>query len=274
MIGQTISHYKILEKLGSGGMGVVYKADDTKLKRTVALKFLPPELTHNEEAKARFIHEAQAISSLDHPNICTIHEIDEIPPSGDASLEGRAGQIFICMAHYEGETLNKKVGSEQLSVSGVIDLAIQIAQGLSRAHEAGITHRDIKPANLMITNRGEVKIIDFGLAKLIGQTRLTKTGATIGTVAYMSPEQVEGIDADHRADIWALGVVVYEMLTGQLPFDAEHEQAVIYSILNEEPKPITALRADTPIQLEQIVKKALAKRPGERYQHVSEKLAG
>jgi serine/threonine protein kinase len=199
MIGQTISHYKIIEKLGGGGMGVVYKAEDTKLKRMVALKFLPPDLTRDDEAKERFVHEAQAASALDHPNICTIHEIDETDD----------GQIFICMAYYEGETLKKKIERGPLPFDQTLDLAMQIAQGLARAHEAGITHRDIKPANIMITTRGEVKIVDFGLAKLVGQTRLTKTGTTMGTVAYMSPKQAQGIDADHRSDIWSLGVVLY-----------------------------------------------------------------
>lgn len=263
MIGQTISHYKILEKLGSGGMGVVYKAEDLKLKRLVALKFLPPDLTRDEEAKERFIHEAQAAAALDHPNICDIHEIGE--------TEG--GQLFIVMAYYEGETLKKKVSSNQLSVDSVIDMAIQVAQGLAQAHEHGITHRDIKPANVMITNDGVAKILDFGLAKLAGQIGLTKAGTTLGTVAYMSPEQTHGQEVDHRADVWAFGVMLYEMLTGQLPFKGEYEQAVIYSILNEEPEPPAVLRAEAPMELERIILKALAKKPAERYQHVDELLA-
>ncbi len=199
MLGQTISHYKILEKLGGGGMGVVYKAQDTKLDRFVALKFLPHHLSADEEEKKRFIHEAKAVSSLDHPSICTVYEIDETED----------GQIFICMAYYEGETLKKRVNSEQLSVSSAIDLAIQLAQGLAKAHEHGITHRDIKPANVMITKDGVAKIVDFGLAKLVGQTRLTKNGMTVGTVAYMSPEQARGEEVDYRTDIWSLGVVLF-----------------------------------------------------------------
>jgi len=262
MIGQTISHYKIIEKLGGGGMGVVYKAEDTKLKRLVALKFLPPDLTRDEEAKERFVHEAQAASALDHPNICVIHEIDET----------EEGQIFICMAYYEGETLKKKVAGGQLSVDSAIDLAIQIAQGLARAHEAGITHRDIKPANLMITNRGEVKAVDFGLAKLVGQSRLTKAGMTVGTVAYMSPEQTRGEEVDHRADIWAWGVVCYEMITGQLPFRGEYEAAMIYSILNENPMPPKELRPDIPEELEQIVLRALEKDRQQRFQSIEDVL--
>ncbi len=264
MIGQTISHYKILEKLGGGGMGVVYKAEDTKLKRLVALKFLPPDLTRDEEAKERFVHEARAASALDHPNICVIHEIDETED----------GRIFICMAYYEGETLKKKVASGTLPVAEAIDIAIQIAQGLAKAHEYGITHRDIKPANVMITKDGIVKILDFGLAKLAGASKLTKTGATVGTVAYMSPEQTRGAEVDHRTDIWSLGVVLYEMITGQLPFKGEYEQAVMYSIVNEEPKSILTAsgRTDVPLALEQMVNKALAKCADERYQQLSDLL--
>ena len=199
MIGQTISHYRIIEKLGEGGMGVVYKAEDTKLKRTVALKFLPPELTRDPEAKTRFIREAQAASALEHPNICNIHEIDETED----------GQLFIVMACYEGETLKDKIKDKKLKTEDAIDIAIQIAQGLNRAHEKGIVHRDVKPANIIITEHGEVKILDFGLAKLAGQAQLTKDTSTLGTVAYMSLEQVSGKSIDHRTDIWSLGVILF-----------------------------------------------------------------
>jgi len=263
MIGQSISHYKILEKLGGGGMGVVYKAEDARLKRFVALKFLPPDLTRDDEAKVRFINEAQAASALDHPNICNIHEIDETAD----------GQIFIAMAYYEGETLKKKVISEQLSVDSVIEIAKQIAQGLTKAHQHGIVHRDIKPANVILTNDGVVKIIDFGVAKLMGSKGITKAPSTMGTVAYMSPEQTQGETVDHRADIWSLGVVLYEMLTGQVPFKGEYDQAVIYSIMNEDPKPITVLRPDLPMALAQVVEKTLPKDRHARYQHMDEMLA-
>jgi len=262
MIGKIISHYRILEKLGGGGMGVVYKAEDTKLKRLVALKFLPPDLTRDDEAKARFINEAQAASALDHPNICTIYEIDETED----------GKMFIAMAYYEGETLKKKVTSNQLSVASAIDLAIQIAQGLAKAHEHGIIHRDIKPANVMITKDGVVKIVDFGLAKLSGQSRLTKAGTTMGTTAYMSPEQTQGEDVDHRTDVWSFGVVLYEMLASRLPFRGDYEAAIIYSILNEEPEPLIAQRQDMPKDLERLVNKALEKSPDERYASARELL--
>jgi serine/threonine protein kinase len=259
MIGKTISHYRIIEQLGAGGMGVVYKAEDTKLKRTVALKFLPPELTRDPDAKSRFIREAQAASSLDHPNICTIHEINETEPAPGEP----GGQLFIVMACYEGETLKLKIEKGKLKIEEAIDYVIQIAQGLARAHEEGIVHRDIKPANIVITDRGEVKILDFGLAKLAGQAQLTKDSSTLGTVAYMSPEQLSGKEVDQRTDIWSLGVVLYEMLTGHLPFKGDYEQAVVYVILNEEPKSLGNIQAE----LQDILKKALCKNPDDRYQH-------
>ncbi|MFQ5627154.1 MAG: protein kinase [bacterium] len=257
MIDQSIQHYKILEKIGEGGMGVVYKAEDTRLKRTVALKFLPPHLTKDEEAKTRFITEAQAASSLDHQNICTVHQIDETDDE----------QMYIVMAYYEGETLDKKIERnlpKVLNLREVIDIASQIAAGLARAHEAGITHRDIKPSNIMITKRGEVKILDFGIARIAGQKAITKTDSTLGTVAYMSPEQVKGEPVDHRTDIWSLGVVLYEMLTGQRPFDAEYDQAVMYRIVNEKPAALSKY-LDSPnpaieIFVNQLMEKDLNKR--------------
>ncbi len=260
VIGKTISHYKILEELGRGGMGVVYKAQDTKLDRFVALKFLPPHLSQSEEEKKRFIHEAKAASALDHPNICTIYEIDETED----------GQMFIAMACYEGESLKDRIEQGPLPLDECLDIAIQAAQGLAKAHSKKIIHRDIKPANILLTEDGQIKIVDFGRAKLAGRTMLTKEGATLGTVAYMSPEQAHGEQVDNRTDIWALGAVLYEMVTGRQPFAGDYEQAVVYSIINEDPEPLTGLRSDVPMALEHVVNKCLDKNPEERYQHVDE----
>jgi TolB-like protein/Tfp pilus assembly protein PilF len=263
MIGKTVSHYKILEKLGEGGMGVVYRAEDTKLKRVVALKFLSPELTRDPEARERFVREAQAASALDHPNICTIHEIDETED----------GQTFIAMASYEGESLRTKIERGPLSLDEALDIGSQVAQGLASAHERGIVHRDIKPGNILITRDGLVKIVDFGVAKLSGITKITRTGATLGTVSYMSPEQLRGNEVDQRSDIWAVGVVLYEMVTGEAPFRGEYEQAISYSIMNEKPKPVRSLRPDVPADLERVIEKSLAKDAGERYQTAAEVLS-
>ena len=262
MIGKIISHYKILEKIGSGGMGVVYKAQDTKLDRFVALKFLPPHLSVGEEEKQRFIQEAKAASRLQHNNICTIHEIDKTHDD----------QMFICMDYYEGETLKERIERGGLTVKETIDIVTQVTQGLERAHEANIIHRDIKPANITITNKGEVKILDFGLAKFGGQTRLTKNTTILGTVAYMSPEQAQGEFTDHRTDIWSLGVVLYEMLTRQLPFRGEYEQAILYSIINDEPEPLKNVKANLPQELEQVINRALNKNPESRYSSSGEML--
>jgi len=260
MIGKTISHYKILEKLGSGGMGVVYKAQDTKLDRFVALKFLPPHLSQAEEEKKRFIHEAKAASALDHNNICTIYEIGETED----------GQMFIAMACYEGESLKEKIERGPLQIDEAIDITVQIAQGLAKAHSKEIVHRDIKPANVLITEDSQIKIVDFGLAKLAGRTMLTKEGMTLGTVAYMSPEQTQGTEVDHRTDIWALGVVLYEMLAGEHPFKGDYEQAVMYSIMNEDPEPIKKINPAVSPELEQIVDRALRKNPESRYLSAAE----
>ncbi len=263
MIGKVVSHYRILEKLGEGGMGVVYKAEDTRLKRPVALKFLPQALITDLEAKERFTHEAQAASALDHPNICNIYEINE---SDD-------GQLFIAMACYDGETLKKKIERGPLPVGEAVEIATQVAQGLAKAHEAGIVHRDIKPANIIVTKDGIAKILDFGLAKLSGRTLLTKTGTTMGTAAYMSPEQARSEAVDARTDIWSLGVVLYEMLTGKRPFESDYEQAVVYSILNEDPPQIRDLRPEIPEGLEGIVRRAMARECTDRYQSSAELLA-
>lgn len=260
MVGQTISHYKILEKLGEGGMGVVYKADDTKLRRAVALKFLAPDKTRDVEAKKRFMHEAQAASALDHPNIAIVHEIDET----------NDGRSFICMAYYPGQTLKEKIEAGPLPIEQTIDIALQIANGLQRAHEAKIIHRDIKPANVIITERGEVKIVDFGIAKLAGQTRPTSSGATAGTAAYMSPEQAQGSEVDHRSDLFSLGIVLYEMVTGKRPFQGEHESALLYSIVCVDPLPPSSLRPELPQEFERVILRLLEKDPSKRYQSAAE----
>ena len=259
MIGRTLSHYRITEKLGEGGMGVVYKAEDTKLRRTVALKFLHADAIEDAEAKERFLREAQAAAGLDHPNICTVYEIDEVE-----------GETFLAMAYVEGRTVKDKIRDRPLKLEAAIDIAVQTAEGLKAAHQKGVVHRDIKAANLMLTEEGQVKIMDFGLALLAEQSRLTKTSTILGTPAYMSPEQAERRPTDRRTDTWSLGVVIYEMVTGRLPFAGERQEAVLYAISNQEPEPVTALRAGLPMELEFIVGKALAKDPADRYQHVEE----
>ncbi len=261
VIGRTISHYRITEKLGEGGMGVVYKAEDTKLKRPVALKFLRADLLEDDEHKERFLREAQAAAALDHSNICTVYEIDEAD-----------GQTFLSMAYLEGETVKEKIKARPLKLEDALDIAIQAAQGLEAAHEKGIVHRDIKSANLMVAPRGQVKILDFGLAQLAERSQLTKTGTILGTPAYMSPEQAQKETTDRRTDIWSLAVVLHEMVAGKLPFQRQREQAVLYAIVNEEPEPLTAQRVDVPVELDRIVGKAMAKSPDERYQHVDELL--
>ena len=262
MIGQTISHYKIIEKLGEGGMGVVYKAEDTKLKRTVTLKFIRTQTMEAAEEKTRFVREAQAAAALDHPNICTIYEIDEVE-----------GKTFIAMAYIKGQSLNDKIRSAPLRLEEVLDIGMQVAQGLQEAHEKGVFHRDIKSSNIMVTDKGQAKIMDFGIAKLAGGTEITKPATFMGTVAYMSPEQASAKPLDHRTDIWSLGVVLYEMLTGQVPFKGEHEQVILHSILNKSPQPITSLRSGVPLELEAIVNKCLEKDSTERYQTSADLIA-
>jgi serine/threonine protein kinase/Tfp pilus assembly protein PilF len=271
MIGQTISHYRILEKLGEGGMGVVYKAEDTKLHRPVALKVLPRQALITEEDKIRFAREAQAAASLSHPNIAIIHEFDEVD---DPVTGGKLA--FIAMEYVDGETVKQKIKpvgaihESPLPLDELLKIAIATAEGLAEAHGKGIVHRDIKSENVMISRSGVVKIMDFGLAEIAGRSRVTKEGMTVGTVAYMSPEQALGEKLDQRTDIWSLGVVMYEMITGRLPFTGDYEQAVVYRILNEEPEPITSLRSNVPMELERIVKKAMQKDPAVRYQTVGD----
>ena len=240
-------------------MGVVYKAEDTKLKRPVALKFLGSHLLGDRDEKERFLREAQAAASLDHPNICTVHEIDEVE-----------GRTFISMAFIAGQSLNDKIAAGPLKLEETLALAIGIGQGLQEAHEHKVVHHDIKSANVIVTPKGEPKITDFGLAYLADRSKLTKSGTTLGTPMYMSPEQAMGKTADRRSDIWSLGVVLYEMVTGLLPFAGDYEQVIIYEILNEPHEPVTARRAGLPMELDRIVGKALAKDAAERYQHVDE----
>ncbi len=260
MVGTTVSHYKVLEHVGGGGMGVVYKALDRTLDRIVALKFLSPTFAADPEARHRFTREAKAASALQHVNISTVHEVGET----------EAGLPFIVMDFYDGCTLKEKIGKGMLPISGAVDIALQIARGLSCAHEHGITHRDIKPANIIITNEGVVKILDFGLAKAAGASTFTKSGLTPGTAVYMSPEQVLGNKVDVRTDIWSLGVVLYEMFTGQRPFTSEVDAGLVYAIRKTEPAPLRGLRPGVDNALEKIVKRMMAKRPGERYQSAAE----
>ncbi len=262
MISKTIAHYKILKKLGQGGMGEVYLAEDTQLRRKVALKFLPLEYASDEKLKTRFMREAQAAAGLNHPNVVTVHEIDvsQDPP-------------FIVMEYVEGESLKEWMAREALPMERVIEVAFAICEGLSAAHRAGVVHRDIKPANILIRQDGRVKIVDFGLAKFQDREKLTKSATLMGTVSYMSPEQILRHEADHQSDIFSFGVVLYEMLAGQLPFRGEYEATIIYAILNELPPPITQCRPGVPERLQNIVGKALAKDRNSRYQHIDDLLA-
>ncbi len=254
MVGATISHYKVLSKLGEGGMGVVYKAEDTKLDRHVALKFLATHLLKDEEANKRFHREAKAAAALHHPNVCPIYEIGEVDD-----------QTFLAMAFIEGDSLDKRIEQGPLKIPETIHIAHQIAMGLEAAHEKGIVHRDIKPGNVMVDEKGHVTVMDFGLALLTEGSKLTKFDTTLGTVAYMSPEQAEGAEVDHRTDLWALGCVLYEMVCSQRPFKGLYDQALVYEILNEDYDPVTGVRAGVPMELEWIIGKCLAKDVGERY---------
>jgi len=263
VIGTTVSHYSILERLGGGGMGVVYKAEDTRLKRFVALKFLPQELTSHPASRERFAHEAQAAGSLDHPNICTIHEIDETPD----------GQVFICMAYVDGEPLRARLARGPMTVEEVLSVAIQAAVGLGQADRNGVVHRDIKPGNLMLTRDGTVKIVDFGLASLAGHAHLTLSGQVVGTAAYMSPEQARGDAADCRSDLWSLGVVIYEMLSGRLPFAGKSDAATLHAVVYDDFRPLAELKPDLPPSLLAAVGRCLAKDPAVRYQTAAELVA-
>ncbi|MEX2527915.1 MAG: bifunctional serine/threonine-protein kinase/formylglycine-generating enzyme family protein [Gemmatimonadota bacterium] len=254
MIGETISHYRIIENLGGGGMGVVFRAHDTRLGRDVALKFLTDGMTRDPEARERFTREARAASALDHANICTIYDIDETDD----------GRLFIAMAFYVGETLKARLARGPLDMDEAVDLARRVAAGLQRAHESGIVHRDIKPSNLMVTDRGEVKIVDFGIAQLTGEAGLTRTGQSLGTLAYMSPEQIESADVGPAADLWALGAVLYEMVTGDPPFRGKRETELVAAILARDPGPLGRAGPSPPPALETLVMQLLSKEPHKR----------
>jgi serine/threonine protein kinase/Tfp pilus assembly protein PilF len=262
MTGKTVSQYKILEKLGEGGMGEVYLAEDTALNRRVALKFLPSSYASDPDFRARFKREAQAAAALNHPNIVTIHEVAE-----------HEGRPFFAMEYVEGPSLKEALSAKDVPMEKTVDLAVQVAEGLSAAHAAGVLHRDVKPQNVLLDAQGRVRILDFGLAKAVTDSMITETGSTLGTVAYMSPEQAQNVEADERSDIFSFGTVLYEMVTGQLPFKGEHHAAIIYSIVNENHEPLARYKADVPDALQNIVNKALRKEPDTRYQSAADLLA-
>ena len=263
MTGTTLGSYQIESELGRGGMGIVYKAHDTKLERTVALKVLPAAALASEDDRARFYREAKAAAALNHPNIAQIYQIDEAVPEGSPGDDVRP---YIAMEFIEGGTLEDRIKSGPLKLDEAVRIATQVAEALKAAHAKQIVHRDIKSANIMLTSDGQAKVLDFGLAQTSHSTKLTRMGSTLGTVAYMSPEQARGEEVDGRTDLYSLGTVLYEMIAGRLPFGGEYEQAVVYSILNADPEPLTALRTGVPMELERITNKLLAKDAARRYQ--------
>ncbi|MFY9822657.1 MAG: protein kinase [Thermoanaerobaculia bacterium] len=260
---RELGPYRLVREIGSGGMGVVYEAEDTRLRRRVAVKLLPPELSRDRGAKERFLREARAASALDDPNICTVHDVGECD-----------GQLYIVMAYYEGETLKERLAKGPLPESEARQVAIEVARALARAHEAGIVHRDIKPANVMLTRHGRVKVLDFGIAKMRGDATLTRAGSSLGTPAYMSPEQARGEPVDGRTDVWSLGALLYEMLAGRRPFPGDDERAVLSAIQSCKPAPLDRIRPEVSAALARTVAKALAKAPAERHANAAELLAG
>jgi len=260
--GTIVSHYRIIEKIGAGGMGEVYLAEDTKLDRKVALKFLPQHLCQNADCRARFTREAQATAKLSHPNIVTIHEVSDFN-----------GRPFFAMEHVEGQTLKEVIAGEPLPLDRILEIGIQVCEGLQAAHEKGITHRDIKPSNILVDSHGRARIVDFGLASVMGSDHLTKTGSTLGTIGYMSPEQVRGDKVDHRTDLFSFGVVFYEMITGHAPFKADSEAATLNAITSTKPELLARFRREVPVELQTIVDKALDKDVATRYQHADEMAA-
>ena len=248
MVGETVSHYRIIAEIGAGGMGVVYKAEDLRLGRLVALKFLPPQLMRDADAKRRFFQEARTASAIDHVNVCTIHDIEETTD----------GRVFLSMAYCDGETLKKRLERGPLAATEAVRVALQVARGLARAHQAGIVHRDVKPGNIMVTTEGEAKLLDFGIAKILSGGDLTRTGTTLGTIAYMAPEHVRGGGADERSDVWALGVVLYEMLAGRRPFSGADDYELLQAIVDRPQSPLTGVAGVTD-DIARVVERALDK---------------
>ena len=258
MIDKTVSHYKFISQVGQGGMGVLYLAEDLELNRKAVLKFLPPDMMNDPETNLRFKREAQSAGSLSHPNIVTIYDVGVYE-----------NKTFIAMEYVEGKTLRELINSDELTIERITDISIQICEGLNEAHSKGITHRDIKPENILIDEKGKVKIVDFGLAKIKNVSRgITKQDSTVGTLKYMSPEQIRNQSVDHRSDIWSFGVILYEMITGKYPFKGEHDASLFYSIINQIPEPLARYKANIGEGFQRLIDKSLDKDPETRYQHI------
>src|SRR4030066_391826 len=263
MINKTVSHYKIISQVGQGGMGVLYLAEDLELNRKAVLKFLPPDMMNDPETNLRFKREAQSAGSLSHPNIVTIYDVGV-----------HENKTFIAMEYVEGKTLREMINSDELTIERITDISVQICEGLNEAHSKGITHRDIKPENILIDEKGKVKIVDFGLAKIKNVSRgITKQDSTVGTLKYMSPEQIRNQNVDHRSDIWSFGVILYEMITGKYPFKGEHDASLFYSIINQSPEPLARYKVNISEGFQRIINKSLDKDPETRYQHIDELLS-